>query len=255
MSFIESIILGIVEGITEFIPVSSTAHLMGTSQLLGLDLNNEFVKTFQIAIQLGAILAVLVMYFRRLVSDRALIGKVIVGFIPTAIIGFFLYPFIKDVLLESIKISAWALIIGGILMILIEKYFIKNESVSTSNVSWKQSIALGFFQSLAMIPGVSRSAATIMGGLLMGINRATITEFSFLLAIPTMAGASGLDLISSFGTIQSNQWPVLLVGFVVSAITAGFVIRWFISFIKSNSFSNFGLYRIAVGLLFLFWLV
>lgn len=255
MGFIEAIILGVVEGITEFIPVSSTAHLILGAKLLSLDIGNEFLKTFEIVIQLGAILAVGLLYFNRVIKDRALIGKVIVAFIPTAIIGYLFYPYVKNFLLESVAIPSWALIIGGIVMVLIESRIKRQDGDKDLSVGWGQSIVIGLFQAVAIIPGVSRSAATIMGGLLMGINRVTIVEFSFLLAIPTILAASGYDLLSSAHTISNGQWQLLLVGFLVSAITAGVVIKWFMKFVQKYSFVPFGIYRIIIGLLFISWLV
>lgn len=252
MNFFQAIILGIIEGLTEFLPISSTAHLIIANRLLAISIT-DFVKSFDIIIQLGAILAVVVLYARRLLLDRPTLQKIIVAFIPTAIIGFFLYPFIKNNLLENIPLMAYALIIGGIIMIIFE--YKKPTQKLEKHISYYRALLIGFFQSLAIIPGVSRAGATIIGGQSLGISRKTIVEFSFLLAIPTMMAASGLDVIKSDFKFTTYEWSLLAVGFVTAFITALLAVRFFLRYIEKHSFSAFGWYRIIIGLLILFLLM
>lgn len=252
MNFFQAIILGIIEGLTEFLPISSTAHLIIANRLLAISIT-DFVKSFDIIIQLGAILAVVVLYARRLLLDRPTFQKIIVAFIPTAIIGFFLYPFIKNNLLENIPLMAYALIIGGIIMIIFE--YKRPTQKLEKHISYYRALLIGFFQSLAIIPGVSRAGATIIGGQSLGISRKTIVEFSFLLAIPTMVAASGLDVIKSDFKFTTYEWSLLAVGFVTAFITALLAVRFFLRYIEKHSFSAFGWYRIIIGLLILFLLI
>jgi undecaprenyl-diphosphatase len=252
MNFFQAIILGIIEGLTEFLPISSTAHLIIANRLLAISIT-DFVKSFDIIIQLGAILAVVVLYARRLLLDRPTFQKIIVAFIPTAIIGFFLYPFIKNNLLENIPLMAYALIIGGIIMIIFE--YKRPTQKLEKHISYYRALLIGFFQSLAIIPGVSRAGATIIGGQSLGISRKTIVEFSFLLAIPTMVAASGLDVIKSDFNFTTYEWSLLAVGFVTAFITALLAVRFFLRYIEKHSFSAFGWYRIIIGLLILFLLM
>lgn len=252
MNYLQAIILGIVEGLTEFLPISSTAHLIIANRLLAIPLT-DFVKSFDIFIQLGAILAVVILYVRRLFLDRATFQKIVVAFLPTAVIGLLLYPLIKNNLLGNIRLMAFALLIGGILMIIFE-HSPQSKKVET-HISYFKALLIGIFQSLAIIPGVSRAGATIIGGQLLGLSRKSIVEFSFLLAIPTMAAASGLDLVKSNVHFSSSEWVVLGIGFVSAFITAMFAVRFFLRYIEKHSFSVFGWYRIIIGLLILFFLV
>ena len=183
MNLVHVFILSLVEGITEFLPISSTGHLILASKLLGI-MESNFTKTFQISIQLGAIMAVVFLYFKKFTQSLDLYKKLLVAFIPTAIVGFFLYPFIKGYLLGSSQVVVWSLFLGGIAIILFEKY---HKPIKPRVLTTKHYFLIGVFQSFSVIPGVSRAAATIIGGLLTGLNRETATEFSFLLAVPTMA--------------------------------------------------------------------
>jgi undecaprenyl-diphosphatase len=259
MNFIDVIILGIVEGFTEFLPISSTAHLLITGNILGIP-ETEFFKTFAIAIQLGAILAVVIIYWKKILSSWSLSKKILTAFIPTAIIGFFLYSVIKNFLFENLKTVAWALIIGGIFIIIFE-FFQKRKKVTfekTENIeeiSYKKSFLIGVIQALAIIPGVSRSGATIIGGMLSGISRETIAEFSFLLAIPTIASATGYDLLKTGINFSNADVVYLLVGFLSSFIFAWIGVKFLIKFIKNNSFLFFGFYRIILGVFILFFLL
>lgn len=256
MNIIHAIILGAIEGITEFLPISSTGHMILASKLLGLQ-ETEFLKTFEIFIQLGAILAVVVIYFKKLITSVDTIKKIIVAFIPTAILGLLLHGFVKKYLLASPLIVSIALIVGGILIIWFERWNAKGQtshSIKQSkdiDVSYIQAIKIGFYQSIAMIPGVSRSAATIVGGQLSGVSRMEIVEFSFLLAIPTMFAATVLDLYKGIGEIGSNEITLLSIGFITAFIVALIAIKGFLSYIQKHNFVNFAIYRIIVGILFL----
>jgi undecaprenyl-diphosphatase len=252
MTFFDAIILGIVEGFTEFLPISSTAHLILTAKLLGLQ-TSEFLKSFEIVIQLGAIMAVVFLYWKLLVSKWDLNKKIITAFIPTAVVGLIFYSFIKGVLFENHLVSIYALIIGGVVLIIFEIFHKeKDEAVGElEDINYRQAFSIGLFQSVAIIPGVSRAAATILGGMLVGIKRKTIVEFSFLLAIPTMAAATGLDLLKSASVFSSADFINLGVGFLISFVTAIVSIKLLIKFIQSHSFISFGVYRIILGLVFL----
>jgi undecaprenyl-diphosphatase len=242
-------LLGVVEGLTEFLPISSTGHLILVSKLLNLE-QTEFLKTFEIAIQLGAILAVVVLYARSVLERPQVIAKVIAAFIPTAIIGFLLHDFVKAVLLESVPTVLWALFLGGIVLILFD-LFHRERSGATDDlrhVTYTQAIIIGLFQSIALVPGVSRAAATIIGGQIMGLRRKTIIEFSFLLAIPTMAAATGLDLMKTAGSFTFADFMALAIGFVVSFVTAIIAVRWLLRFIQRHSFVTFGVYRMTVAI-------
>lgn len=255
MTWIDALIFSIVEGITEFLPISSTGHLMLTAKLLGHE-QTEFVKSFEIVIQLGAILSVLVLYWRSFVLNMAELKRVVCAFIPTAVIGFALYKFIKQYLLADLQVVGWALLIGGVLMIVFEKSRSKAAGISgVGQMPYRTALAIGLFQSLAVIPGVSRAAATIIGGMILGVERRTIVEFSFLLAVPTMAGATALDLVKSADTFSRDQLGVLAIGFAGSFIFALICIKWLLVFIKNHSFTGFGVYRIAAGALILIFFV
>ena len=253
MTFLHTLILGIVEGVSEFLPISSTGHLILTSYLLHLK-QTDFQKSFEIAIQLGAILSVVVLYWRALLVNFEILKRVITAFIPTAILGFIFYKIIKRVLLGSNMVVLYSLLIGGIFLVLFELWHREKEGASEelSDISYSKSFIIGLCQAVAMIPGVSRSAATIIGGLILGIKRKTIVEFSFLLAVPTMVAATGLDLMKSGGHFSMEEFYLLLMGFVSSFITALLSIKWLIHFIKNHTFISFGIYRILIFLLFWF---
>lgn len=247
MSYLDSIILGIVEGLTEFIPVSSTGHLILASSLLGLA-QTDAVKSFEIAIQLGAILAVVVLYWRSFLNWN-LLKHIAVAFIPTALVGYALYHFIKEALIGNLQVVLWALLLGGVGIIVIE-WFTKNRvraDGSATDLSYRQAFLVGLAQALAVIPGVSRSGATAMGGLLLGIPRAAIMEFSFLLAVPTMAAATGYDLVKDPSVLLGGNFGVLAVGFVVSFLVALVVIKVALSFVRKYSFVPFAIYRILLA--------
>ncbi|MDD3711050.1 MAG: undecaprenyl-diphosphate phosphatase [Patescibacteria group bacterium] len=258
--FLKSIILGIVQGFTEFLPISSTAHLILSVNLLKLDFS-EFIKSFIIIIQFASILAVIILYWKKIWSSWENIKKIIIAFIPTAILGLLFYKIVKNFLQESLDIIALALFLGGVIMLFLEKRYIRKMGEATDvvdikdikDISYQQCFFIGIFQALAMIPGVSRSAATILGGLSMGISRLAIVEFSFLLAIPTMLAASSLDLIKTGFNFSFNDLIFLIIGFIVSFIVAWFSIKFLLKFIKKNDFRVFAWYRIILGvIIFLF---
>jgi undecaprenyl-diphosphatase len=251
MSLIQAIILGIIEGLTEFLPVSSTGHMILAASLMELH-DDAFVKTFEIVIQLGAILSVLVLYYKRFLAGPDIYLKLGVAFLPTGIIGLLAYKTIKTYLFTPVTVSM-ALVIGGILLILLDKWSEKkvSEYVMPEDISWMGAIKIGLFQCLAMIPGVSRSAATIFGGVAVGFNRKQAAEFSFLLAVPTMAAATGYDLLKSGFDMSADQWNILLVGGLVAFIVAIVAIKGFIAFLTKYGFRHFGYYRIVIGLIFL----
>lgn len=253
MNIIQVIILSIVEGITEYLPISSTAHLVLTSKLIGLT-QTDFIKSFEIIIQLGAILAVIVLYWRKFLVERKLLINLFVAFIPASIVGLFLYKFIKEALIGNYVVTLLALLIGGIALIFVERFFKKKDSGGDlTKLTLKKSFLIGLFQSISVIPGVSRAAATIVGGLFNGLNRSSATEFSFLLAVPTMMAATGLDLVKSYKLFDSSQFMMLSVGFVLSFITALLAIKFLINFVKKHDFTGFGVYRIILALLY--WLL
>jgi len=251
MGIFQAIILGVVEGITEFLPISSTGHLMLTASRLGLK-TTEFLKSFEITIQLGAILAVFLLYRKTLFCGLDIWKRLITAFLPTACIGLIFYKTVKRSLLANNAVVLWSLFIGGILLIIFEIFYREKADPvdSLPAISYKQSFFIGLFQSIAIIPGVSRAAATIIGGLALGLKRRTIVEFSFLLAIPTMLAATALDLARSAGTFNREEFFVLAVGFLVSFFVAIAAIKFLLIFIKRHNFILFGIYRIAVALLF-----
>jgi len=250
MTLLQSIILGIVEGATEFLPISSTGHLILASSVLGV-LQSDFTKTFEVVIQLGAILAVVVLYWRSF-FDVELLKRLIVAFIPTGIIGLALYHILKTYLLGNMTVVIASLFIGGVIFILFERWYGKREDTAALDapITYRQALAIGLFQSIAIIPGVSRSGATIVGGMALGVARPTIVEFSFLLAVPTMLAATGLDLLKTSAVFTPHEWLMLGTGLVVSFIVAMPSIRWLLSYVRNHSFTSFGIYRILLALVF-----
>ena len=253
MNMLQVLIFGIVEGITEFLPISSTGHLILTAKLLGV-IQSEFIKSFQIAIQLGAILSVVVIYWDRLISGSKIWKRLLVAFMPTALIGALLYKIIKKYLLGNNQVVLWSLFIGGIFLIIFELFYRQKEKGAGEipDISYRQALTIGLFQSIAVIPGVSRAAATIIGGLVVGLKRKTIVEFSFLLAVPTMLAATALDLFQSARLFKSEQFIFLGVGFIASFGVAIIAIKFLLVFIKRHNFISFGVYRIIIALVFWF---
>jgi undecaprenyl-diphosphatase len=251
MNLFQTILLSIVEGVTEFLPISSTGHMILAGTMMKLA-KTEFVKSFEIIIQFGAILAVLVLYWKKLFLNLQTFLRVAFAFIPTAVVGLILYKFIKSVLLGNPWIVVTSFAVGGIILILVELIHKEKEehagTIDSMNLS--QAILIGCAQSLSIIPGVSRSAATIIGARLLGMKRKPAVEFSFLLAIPTMAAATGLDLLKSGKHFTGSQYELLGIGLFVSFITALVVVKWFIGFVQKNSFIPFGIYRIVIAIVF-----
>ncbi len=254
MNVVQSIIISIVEGLTEFIPISSTGHMIITEKLLGIT-ENEFTKMFTIAIQLGAILAVVVLYWRKFFDFKNLhfYFKLIIGVIPAIILGL-LFSDKIDELLESTTTVAVALLLGGIVLIYIDKSFNHPIIESEKEVTYKNSFTIGIWQCLAMIPGVSRSAASIIGGMQQKLTRSAAAEFSFFLAVPTMVAATGYKLFKHYhenGGFSGEEIKLLLIGNAVAFVVALLAIKFFIEFLKKHGFRVWGIYRIVIGLVLL----
>ena len=260
---ITAILLGIVEGLTEFLPVSSTGHLILASELLGYDAATW--SMFNVVIQLGAILAVVVLYWRTFWAVMMGMAKaepnawkfvrnILLAFIPSVILGL-AFKDVIDVMLGSPKIVAVALIVGGVAILIIEKLVKPGETRGVAEMPVRQAIGIGLVQCLAMVPGVSRSGATIMGALCLGVERRTAAEFSFFLAIPTMVGATALELFEKRDSLASINFSLIGIGFVVSFLVAVGVIRWFVGIVSKHGFAPFAWYRIIAGSAALLWLV
>ncbi|MFC1626718.1 undecaprenyl-diphosphatase UppP [Patescibacteria group bacterium] len=253
MNILTIILLSIIEGITEFLPISSTGHLILTSTLLKIA-HNDITKHFEIFIQLGAISAVILYYWNYLLKHKNLWKTILIGFLPVACVGFVYYEYITAILFEQPLIILSMLFLGGIVLVFIEKIF-PDKQITTSlhTITPKQAIIIGLFQILSIIPGVSRAASTIVGGMIIGLDRKTTVEFSFLLAIPTIAGAVFLDIVKADSNLISLHLFSFSLGFFISFITALFVIKYFLRFISHHSLSYFGYYRIILSILF--WIV
>lgn len=263
IELIKVVILGAIEGFTEFLPISSTGHLLIAAKLL--DFAPPMGVTFEIFIQLGATLAILGYFARDLIGQVRVVThdrsvqrlwlNVVIAFIPAAAIGFLIHKWMKAVLFESAAIIAWALIIGGIVMIVVELLpKRKNLTMDAMQVRPLQALWVGLAQILSLVPGVSRSGSTIVGGMLAGINRAAATKFSFYLAIPTMVAATLFELTTSFGGLTPFEMFELLLGMFVAMIAAWISIAWLLRYVANHTLIPFGIYRIVVGLL-LIWLV
>lgn len=253
MSPVEAIVLGIVEGLSEFLPISSTGHLILASALMKLK-QTEAHKVFEVTIQSGAMLAVVFIYRKQLSSSSDLLKKLCFAFLPTGVLGYLLYKLVKSFFQPSLV--SYMLIAGGIAFIVIERW-IKDRPArvaSLQEISYRQAFIIGLIQSLSMIPGVSRSGATIMGGLVVGMERKDATEFSFLLALPTMLAATGYDIYKNYAAFNQGDWQNILIGFITSFIFAVIGIKALLKFITSHTFIPFGIYRIAVGVLFLLFI-
>jgi undecaprenyl-diphosphatase len=258
MSIIQAIILAIIEGLTEFLPVSSTGHMIIASSAMGIAAH-PFTKLFTVAIQFGAIVSVIVLYWKRFIPGKSINEtiqfylKLLVAFLPAAVIGFIFNDYI-DALLERVDVVGYALVLGGIFFLYIDSIFKKNESEAREEISYSNGLKIGLFQTIAMIPGVSRSAATIIGGLTQGLNKRTAAEFSFFLAVPTMFAATSYKLLKFYldeGTVSSHEMMLLGIGNVVAFIVAWLAIKSFITFLTRHGFRVFGIYRIVVGCIIL----
>ncbi len=249
MSWFHALVLAIVEGLTEFLPVSSTGHMILTEGIMGMK-SNDFIQAFIINIQFGAILSVVVLYWKRFFQSMQFYYKLFVAFLPAAFFGLLLNDYI-DELLESVYVVAVMLIIGGIILVLVDKWFKYTAEHGKSETTYKNALVIGLFQVLAMIPGTSRSAATIIGGMVEKMNKKAAAEFSFFLAVPTMVAASGYKLMKNHEAITSDNIGILIFGNVVAFIVALIAIKSFINFLTNHGFKIFGYYRIAVGLIIL----
>ncbi len=254
MDLFDAIILAVVEGLTEFLPVSSTGHTILAAVLLNIA-QTPFVKSFELALEFGSILAVVVLYWRYFL-DVEVLKRLLVAFIPTGIVGLLIYRLFKDVLFGNEQIVLWALLLGGVFIILFEWRYKERAKVDDiSKIPYRDCLLIGLFQAVSVIPGVSRSAPTIMGGLALGMKRQTIVLFSFLLAVPTMAAASGFDLLMSYNEFSSGQVDLLLVGFVASFLVAIPAIKLFLGYVKKHNFIPFGVYRILLVIVFFFFVI
>lgn len=248
MTYAEAIILAIVEGITEFLPVSSTGHMIIASSLMGIA-EDSFTKTFTVSIQFGAILSVVMLYWKRFFTSIDFYKKILVAFIPAAVIGKLLDDFI-DSLLGNVYVVAYMLLLGGVFLLFLDFLIKENEEEGEQEISYSSAFKIGLFQCIAMIPGVSRSAATIVGGMLQNLNRKTAAEFSFFLAVPTMFAATSYKLYKFYKTgitVADEQINMLILGNVVAFIVAAIAIKSFIGFLTKHGLQAFGYYRIAAG--------
>lgn len=251
MTYFEALIIAIIEGLTEFLPISSTGHMILASSLMDID-NPRFAETFEIVIQLGAILAVLFLYIKRFFVSITIYLKLLVAFLPTGIIGLLAYKTIKLYLFNPYVVSV-SLIVGGVALLFLDKWSAKKESEykEIEDISYIDALKIGLIQCVSMVPGVSRSAATIFGGIFSGFNRQQAAEFSFLLAIPTMFAASGYDLLKEKDNINSNDITILVFGALIAFIVAFVAVKAFVTFLNKYGFKHFGYYRIILGILFL----
>jgi len=251
MNFLQAFILSAVEGISEFLPISSTGHMILAADILKVA-QTGFVKDFEIIIQLGAILAIVVLYANTLFRSVEVWKRIIVAFIPTGIIGLVLFKFIKTYLLGNLYVTLASLFIGGIALVVLELIYKEKEDHvdDIAKISFSKAFAIGLFQSIAIVPGVSRSAATIVGALFLGTKRKTAAEFSFILAVPTMLAATGLDLIKTNFSYTSTEWLMIITGFLGSFVVALIVVKLFLTFVQTHTFIPFGIYRIIAAILF-----
>ena len=253
MNYFEAIVLAIIEGLTEFLPVSSTGHMIIASSFMGIA-SDPFVKLFTIAIQLGAILSVLVLYFKRFFKSINFYIKLLVAFIPAAVFGLLLSKKIDELLENPLGVAA-ALFVGGVVLLFIDKLFKPDEAneITHSDIKYKNAFIIGMFQVISLFPGVSRSAATIIGGLSQKLNRKAAAEFSFFLAVPTMFAATGYKLLKFFHTehhrLEGDQLNYLLLGNLIAFLVAMLAIRTFIGYLSKHGFRIFGIYRIVLAVI------
>ncbi|MDP4266750.1 MAG: undecaprenyl-diphosphate phosphatase [Bacteroidota bacterium] len=247
MSTLQAIILAIIQGITEFLPISSTGHMIFGESLMKIS-NPSFARTYIVNIHFGTVLAVLTVYLQRFFKSFDFYFKLFVGFLPAMVIGLLLNNFI-DHYLTNVIVVAVSLFIGGIILIFVDKWFKGAESTEVQEITYLSALKIGFYQVIAMIPGISRSAATIIGGMTQKLNRKNAAEFSFFLAVPTVLAASGYKLLKSYKEIQSSDLTNLILGNIIAYIVAILIIRTFISYISKHGFKLFGYYRIILGII------
>ncbi len=252
MDIFQAIIIGVIEGFTEFLPISSTGHMIVAAKFLGVE-ENDLTKAYEVIIQFAAILAVILIYRSKLsISNTSLWSKLIAAFLPLGIVGFVFRHQIKA--LFSVQVVAWMFIVGGIVFLVVEYFYRDKEPHTTEieSVSWAQVVWIGIAQVFALVPGTSRAGATIIGGLLAGLDRKTSAEFSFLLAIPVMAAVSGYDLIKHYQDFADANWGAFAIGFVVAFVVAWLTIKLFVAFLSRFTFVPFGIYRILLGAVLLY---
>lgn len=256
MSTTQALVLAIVEGLTEFLPISSTGHMVMVSSLMGIG-KDEFTKFFEVAIQLGAILAVVVLYWRKFINLKSwqFYAKLAVGVIPILIFGFLASDIIDELLMDPMY-TALALLGGGFILLFIDNFFHRAEIKEEKEITYKNAVIIGLIQCVALVPGVSRAAASIIGGLQQKLSRKLAAEFSFFLAVPTMAAATGYKLLkitqdNPHVLQDSSNLKALLIGNVVAFIVAFLTMRFFVDFLKKHGFKVFGWYRIIAALIFL----
>jgi len=245
MTWLQALIIAIVEGITEFLPISSTGHMIITEAVLGIE-PSEFSKTFIVNIQFGAILSVIVLYWKNFFASLDFYYKLFVAFLPAAVVGYLAGDLI-DRMLGSVLVVAISLVVGGIVLLFIEEWFKNTAEKGKNDVTYSSALKIGFFQCIAMIPGISRSAATTIGGMTQKLNRKAAAEFSFFLAVPTMFAASAYKLIENYKSINIHNIPILVFGNVIAFIIALLAIRTFINYLTRHGFKLFGWYRIFLG--------
>jgi undecaprenyl-diphosphatase len=249
MNLFHTIVLAIIEGLTEFLPISSTGHMILTAAFLKIP-QTDFLKSFEIIIQFGAILAIVVLYWKKVLADREAWKKILAAFVPSAAVSFIVYKAVKTYLIGNVQVVLWSFLIGGIILIIFDLLHkdTENAAEEIGQISYKNAILIGLCQTIAVIPGVSRSAATIVGALALGEKRKTAVEFSFLLAVPTMLAASGYDLLKEKAHFSGQEYMLLGVGLIVAFVTALTAVKLFINYVKNNDFKLFGIYRILAAI-------
>ena len=256
MTFFEAIILGIIEGITEFLPISSTGHMIIASSFMGIA-EDSFTKTFTVSIQFGAIVSVVILYWKRFFQSLDFYYKLFVAFLPAVVFGKLLNDFI-DSLLGNVAVVAYMLLAGGIFLVFIDKLIKQKEELTDDPISYPMALKIGLFQVIAMVPGVSRSAATIIGGMVQGLSRKTAAEFSFFLAVPTMFAAMVYKLYEFYKsgvTVEQDQIQLLLVGNLIAFVVAILAIRSFINVITKYGLKVYGYYRIILGIILIMLMI
>ncbi len=247
MSWLHAIILSVIEGITEFLPVSSTGHMILAEGIMGMK-SNDFVQAFIISIQLGAILSVVVLYWKRFFKTLTFYYKLFIAFLPAAFFGLIFGHYIED-LLQSVYVVAVMLILGGVVLLFVDDWF--NKPSENQEVTFKKALIIGFYQVISMIPGTSRAGATIVGGMQQKLTRKTAAEFSFFLAVPTMFAATGYQLLQKYQAINIHNIDILIIANVISFFVAMLAIKTFINYLTKHGFKLFGYYRIIIGLVIL----
>jgi len=253
VNILQAIVLGLVEGVTEYLPISSTFHLIWTAKLLGLG-QTDFQKAFEVIIQGGSILAVVILYLSTLLKNKQLLFKVVASFLPTAVIGLIIYKLIKHFFFENLFLQLAVFIGVGLLFVIYEKLRRSEKTTKLlEELTYKDAVVIGLVQALAVVPGVSRAGVVMLGLMFLGVKREEAAKYSFMLAIPTLLAASGLDLVKSLPILKNNLHEVglLAVGFITAFISALVVVKWFISYLQKHSLSSFGWYRIVLGAIFL----